>query len=110
MAAAQGLKQLEKNSQEEGNKANTYSAECLTLKIKLWHVAGNIAEVKNLQMLLSWLSLSLSFPYFDFMLRFSCTGTHGKCLVDGYSAQPLRRVSPNQHFGGFCFLCQQITE
>lgn len=52
MAAAQGLRQMEKNSQEEGNKANTYSAECLMPKIKLWHVAGNSAEVKRLQTLL----------------------------------------------------------
>lgn len=52
VAAAQGLRQMEKNSQEEGNKANTYSAECLMPKIKLWHVAGNSAEVKRLQTLL----------------------------------------------------------
>lgn len=52
MAAAQGLRQLQKISQEEGNKANIYSAECSMLKIQLWHVAGNIAEVKRLQTLL----------------------------------------------------------
>lgn len=52
MAAAQGLRQLEENSQEDGDKANTYSAECLMPKIKLWHVDGNIAEVKRLQTLL----------------------------------------------------------
>lgn len=52
MAAAQGLRQLHKNIHEDGNTANTYSAECLMPKIKLWHVAGNIPEVKRLQTLL----------------------------------------------------------
>lgn len=41
-----------KDSQKDGNKANAYSAECLMPKIKLWHVAGDIAEVKRLQTLL----------------------------------------------------------
>lgn len=52
IAAAQGLRQLQKTVQEGGNTANTYSAEYLMPKIKLWHVAGNIAEVKRLQTLL----------------------------------------------------------
>lgn len=52
MAAAQGLRQLQKIIQEDGNTANTYSAECLMTKIKLWRVAGNIAEVKSLQTLI----------------------------------------------------------